>query len=137
MNESSVWLLRSKCLDNDKNLYKLHFFKFFDPQDSAARNKIDTSLLKQFNTSESYPIETLIRSLMLFFAENWVLKSKKLNINQFFSHYLNLDITERYNGADSIWEKCAFFAFGYLRYRKCSTRKLEKFVGLVIFITKL
>ena len=61
----------------------------------------------------------------------------KFNTKVAFWHYLNVDITERYDGAVNIL-KTIFFCFGRNRVKtKTKTRKVEKYVGLVNLITKL
>ena len=55
----------------------------------------------------------------------WVLKSRNFNTYQSFWHYLDADITERYDAADIISQKYAFFAFEQLGQRKNQYKKIE------------
>ena len=83
-------------------------YDFLASQDFYARIKIDTSVLKQLIASGICPIDTLIRILMLQFSREELLKSRKFNTNQSFWDNLNVDMTERFDGAHVLSEKKGF-----------------------------
>ena len=58
------------------------------------------SLIEPFTTSRNYPIEILIRNLYVCFCRKVVFKLKEIQYYSVFLHYLNVDITRRYDGAN-------------------------------------
>ena len=74
------------------------------------RNKIDNSLVKQFTTSENYPIGTLIGELTCILSETTIQSQGNSIKISLFGHYLKVDIREQYDAADIFSRKMVFFS---------------------------
>ena len=73
------------------------------------------TILLDWNSSsrvETFRLRHLLEIRSCILAQKWVLRSRKFNNNQSFWRYLNVDVTERYDGTDIMSEKNSIFSFG-------------------------
>ena len=79
MEQIKLIVVEKHFVKYQKNLSKKYFLCFFDNQDSDARDKIDTSLPKQFTTMGNYPKRDWITNLNLIFLEKSEYQSQRIS----------------------------------------------------------
>ena len=92
----------------DKSIWYF-FFGISDYREYDGRNKINTSPKNSSKWIKSIRLRPRLEIQTWICAQKWVSTSRKFNTNRAFWHYVNVDITERYDAADIISKNISIF----------------------------